>query len=459
MKKWTMLVIGAALALLLAGCGCFFNESGAEADLVFVNCSDAQISSVVLHGDHFEQGTQNADNSPISRGDSFGFEVEGYPVTVVVCRDVDGGSPLVKCTIEEAPAEGERWYVAARDMGSGVMLEVSTQWPEDETQQAREVLQVLSGIFLPWAFLWVPLALLVGMALACLIRLSRDQRRGLLTATVVVGCAAAILFGGVWLLRGCGLSWRTVPLEVLCALTWLSGLTAGVLTVRYLPRLARQHAPRLVVWAQAAALYCLLSVMLVGSFVGLFWAAFTQNSGGETVGTYEGQRVVQVEMDSSIYTLFAYHGPLVRGTEALAWSEEPMVEVKNSQWVTKQGVKAAGRDLGVSLEDGSPLYYKDTHGWFGDGETFLTITFEETPEWLADWKELPLTGALVRVNESLANNCFPDIQQGWYFFKDRHSQSQDSTDDSQLFSRASWNFTLAVYDSQTDTLYYYVLDT
>ena len=113
----------------------------------------------------------------------------------------------------------------------------------------------------------------------------------------------------------------------------------------------------------------------------------------------------------------------------------------------------------MSLEDGSPLYYKDTHGWFGDGETFLTITFEETPEWLADWKELPLTGALVRVNESLANNYFPDIQQGWYFFKDRHSQSQDSTDDSQLFGRASWNFTLAVYDSQTDTLYYYVLDT
>ena len=336
MKKWTMLVIGAALALLLAGCGCFFNESGAEADLVFVNCSDAQISSVVLHGDHFEQGTQNADNSPISRGDSFGFEVEGYPVTVVVCRDVDGGSPLVKCTIEKAPAEGERWYVAARDMGSGVMLEVSTQWPEDETQQAREVLQVLSGIFLPWAFLWVPLALLVGMALACLIRLSRDQRRGLLTATVVVGCAAAILFGGVWLLRGCGLSWRTVPLEVLCALTWLSGLTAGVLTVRYLPRLARQHAPRLAVWAQAAALYCLLSVMLVGSFVGLFWAAFTQNSGGETVGTYEGQRVVQVEMDSSIYTLYAYHGPLVRGTEALDSSGEPFFE-ENS------GTKSAGQ--------------------------------------------------------------------------------------------------------------------
>ncbi len=132
MKKWTMLMMGAALALLLAGCGCFFNESGAEADLVFVNCSDAQIASVVLRGDTFEQGSQNADNSPLRRGESFGFEVDGYPVTVTVHSGLTGqGAPLATCTVETAPAEGERWYVAARDDGDGVVLEVSTQWPED----------------------------------------------------------------------------------------------------------------------------------------------------------------------------------------------------------------------------------------------------------------------------------------------------------------------------------------
>ena len=133
MKKWTMLMMGVALALLLAGCGCFFNESGAEADLVFVNCSDARIASVVLRGDTFEEGTQNADNSPISRGDSFGFEVTGYPVTVTACSGLNGqGASLASCTVDEAPAEGERWYVAVRDDGDGVVLEVSTQWPEDE---------------------------------------------------------------------------------------------------------------------------------------------------------------------------------------------------------------------------------------------------------------------------------------------------------------------------------------
>ena len=140
-----------------------------------------------------------------------------------------------------------------------------------------------------WAFLWVPLALLVGMALACLIRLARERRKGLLTVTVAVGMCAAVLFGGDWLLAGQGMTWRTAPLNVLCALTWAFGLAAGVLTVRYLPRLV----PHLAVWAQAAALYCLISVMLFGSFLGLLWAAFAQAGLRERVGSYEGQRVVQ----------------------------------------------------------------------------------------------------------------------------------------------------------------------
>ena len=69
-----------------------------------------------------------------------------------------------------------------------------------------------------WTFLWVPLALLVGMALACLIRLARERRKGLLTVTVAVGMCAAVLFGGDWLLAGQGMTWRTAPLNVLCAL-------------------------------------------------------------------------------------------------------------------------------------------------------------------------------------------------------------------------------------------------
>lgn len=131
MKKWTMLMMGMALALLLAGCG--VSSSGdASDDLVFVSQSNARIVSVVLRGDHFEQGAQNADNSPLARDNSLGFEVAGYPVTVTVYSGPNGqGAPLATCTVEEAPAEGERWYVAARDSGGDIRLEIGTQWPED----------------------------------------------------------------------------------------------------------------------------------------------------------------------------------------------------------------------------------------------------------------------------------------------------------------------------------------
>ena len=180
-----------------------------------------------------------------------------------------------------------------------------------------------------WAALWAPLALLVGMALACLVRLAREQRRGLLAAALAVGCSAAVLFGGDWLLAGQGMTWRTAPLNGLCALIWAFGLAAGVLTVRYLPRLVRGRRPRLAVWAQALTLYCLISVMIFGSFLGLFWAALVQDTGGERVGAYEGQRVVQVTstwLGDTSYQLYEYHGPLVRGTESLAVSMEPFLE-------------------------------------------------------------------------------------------------------------------------------------
>ena len=44
-------------------------------------------------------------------------------------------------------------------------------------------------------------------------------------------------------------------------------------------------------------------------------------------------------------------------------------------------------------------------------------------------------------------------------FEDRHSEANDAYDDSGLFSRASYNFSLAVYDRDTNRLYYFEFDT
>ena len=52
-----------------------------------------------------------------------------------------------------------------------------------------------------------------------------------------------------------------------------------------------------------------------------------------------------------------------------------------------------------------------------------------------------------------------DLTDGWYYFLDRHSEAEDPEDDSGLFGRGSYNFTLAIYDKESGVLYCYELDT
>ena len=53
----------------------------------------------------------------------------------------------------------------------------------------------------------------------------------------------------------------------------------------------------------------------------------------------------------------------------------------------------------------------------------------------------------------------PAIYNGYYMFEDRHSESKDSRDDSELFDRYSYNFSIAIYDCDTDKMYYFEFDT
>lgn len=84
------------------------------------------------------------------------------------------------------------------------------------------------------------------------------------------------------------------------------------------------------------------------------------------------------------------------------------------------------------------------------------------------WHELPLTETLSAMvydyrTELLRDGNdrarIPEVENGYYFFYDRHSKSLSPFRDEDLFSRSSFNFTLAIYDADTLTLYYYELDT
>lgn len=126
MKRFlTLCLMIFAVLYVLSGCGC---DRDIEADLVFVNQSEAVIVEVVVAFQDQSGGSRNADSSPLKRGETFGFEAGEYPVTVYVydkaVGDVAEGA-LAQLTIREAPPQGERWYVTARDGAGGLTLRTS----------------------------------------------------------------------------------------------------------------------------------------------------------------------------------------------------------------------------------------------------------------------------------------------------------------------------------------------
>ena len=133
MKRFLTLVMTVLLMISgLSGCGC---DDGGKIGLVFVNDSDAIIVTVVAEFADRTSGMQNADNSPLKRGDSFSFEEGEYPVTVLVYKKPVGPGAvtekeLARIVISRAPQPGERWYITARDGVGGLVLRTDTHWPE-----------------------------------------------------------------------------------------------------------------------------------------------------------------------------------------------------------------------------------------------------------------------------------------------------------------------------------------
>lgn len=146
-------------------------------------------------------------------------------------------------------------------------------------------------------------------------------------------------------------------------------------------------------------------------------------------------------------------------------------------------ISAVSDALNLDLSAGTVISNQDSHGgWLGDGETIVSIHFpkEDGQRLLVQimkdpaWRPLPLTDNLSTIvygrtagnarwnpvfTDENGDPFLPPIKNGFFFFLDRHSQNTDSLDDSSLFSQGSFNFTLAIYDMDSHTLYYFELDT
>lgn len=129
-------------------------------------------------------------------------------------------------------------------------------------------------------------------------------------------------------------------------------------------------------------------------------------------------------------------------------------------------------DLNLNKDKCKILETTDTHeGFLGDGDYFARIKCSKIEDKiLKKWNKLPLSDSLKEVTEMKhcdSKSCediykrynIPNIENGYYYFEDRHSESTNTFDDSDINNRPSYNFTLAILDKDTNTIYYYELDT
>mgnify|MGYP000900384322 CR=1 FL=1 len=144
----------------------------------------------------------------------------------------------------------------------------------------------------------------------------------------------------------------------------------------------------------------------------------------------------------------------------------------NQDYIAKQ--------INIDMPNLLTIEYWDDHGGFhGDGEKYAKIEFDNKNglnilsqiENSNRWNEMPLTENLnlimyggIKDNMEYAYNLseksgIPEIGNGYWYFIDRHSKSPNVESDIELFSRHSFNFTLAMYDVDNNTLYYYEFDT
>ncbi|MBQ8000311.1 MAG: hypothetical protein IJ298_03730 [Ruminococcus sp.] len=126
--------------------------------------------------------------------------------------------------------------------------------------------------------------------------------------------------------------------------------------------------------------------------------------------------------------------------------------------------------FGFDKEEFTIVKETDTHGGFlGDGEYYFVLdcsaNAQKARELVSGWKKLPLSDNITHFMPSDEHEDgsyyyrFPEINNGVYLFYDRHYEAVDPYSDADYQNRHSVNYSIAVYDYDTERLYYYEHDT
>ena len=113
---------------------------------------------------------------------------------------------------------------------------------------------------------------------------------------------------------------------------------------------------------------------------------------------------------------------------------------------------------------------KDTHGGFhGDGEALVKVYFSDKQaekfirkiDKNIHWNKLPMKDILQTcLNNNITDGIsVPIIENGYWFFLDRHIKATNKYNYYDMFDRASSNYSIAIFDIDSNVLYIYSLDT
>lgn len=133
-------------------------------------------------------------------------------------------------------------------------------------------------------------------------------------------------------------------------------------------------------------------------------------------------------------------------------------------------------EIGIDITHGKEISFFDDHGGFhGDGQTYAVIKFSDNNvlnsiKNASQWKTLPLDETIKTLicgvkdenfnngpylADNNGNAVFPPIKKGYYLFIDRNNEGSSAN----ILNRFSFNFTITIYDIDTNTLHYGKLDT